>query len=389
MFDSFKTTSRRLFGALISVVSVLFGAVRWVLRGLFGQWQPPLWLKALGNGLANVGHKARAYPRQAAGGVLGLVLLAAAGFYGWHWYSNLPQPHTVGYSLHKPNLTDYTQQPPVVDNLQIRFAESAAPLEGIGKTVTQGIVIKPAVQGTWRWTDDHTLLFVPEKDWPIDTGYSIDISKKGLLAGGVLLDHYNAQFSTQPFRAKLAQNELYQDPVNPTLKQLVATFRFSHPVDEDSLRKRVSVTLGKGLAYRDAQLPNLPEITFDDAKLNAYVRSAALATPLESTPVSAKIDEGIKARDGGNASSAPLQAEVTVPGRYRLTFTGAEVSFVDNERGEPEPVLMFSSSSAVADETIATKVQAWLLPEKAQDDTQPWNTTTSTTNCWPAVRPSS
>ncbi|QLG96281.1 alpha-2-macroglobulin family protein [Pseudomonas yamanorum] len=374
MFDSFKTTSRRFFGALISVVSVLFGAVRWLLRSLFGQWQPPHWLQAVGNGLANIGHKARAYPRQAAGGVLGLVLLAAAGFYGWHWYSNLPQPHTVGYSLHKPNLTDYTQQPPVVDNLQVRFAESVAPLEDIGKTVSQGIVIKPAVQGTWRWTDDHTLLFVPEKDWPIDTGYSVDLDKKGLLAGGVLLDQYSAQFSTQPFRAKLAQNELYQDPVNPTLKQLVATFRFSHPVDEDSLRKRVSVTLGKGLAYRDAQLPNLPEITFDDAKLNAYVRSAALATPLESTPVSAKIDEGIKARDGGNASSAPLLAEVTVPGRYRLTFTGAEVSFVDNERGEPEPVLMFSSSSAVADETIATKVQAWLLPEKAQDDTQPWNT---------------
>ncbi len=35
---------------------------------------------------------------------------------------------------------------------------------------------------------------------------------------------------------------------------------------------------------------------------------------------------------------------------------------------------MFSSSSAVADDTIAGKVQAWLLPEKAQDDTRPYNT---------------
>ena len=78
----------------------------------------------------------------------------------------------------------------------------------------------------------------------------------------------------------------------------------------------------QGLAYRDAQLPNRPEITFDEKKLNAYVRSAALATPLESTQVTAKLDEGLKARDGGNASTAPLVAEVTVPGRYRLTFTG-------------------------------------------------------------------
>ena len=297
-----------------------------------------------------------------------LVLLAAAGFYGWHWYANLPQPHTVGYSLHKPNLTDYTQQPAAVDNLQVRFAESVAPLAAIGKPVTDGIMLKPTVAGAWRWSDDRTLVFTPEKDWPIDAHYTLDLSKKTLLADGILLNQYSSQFSTQPFRASLAQNELYQDPSNPTLKQLVATFRFSHPVDEESLRKRVSITLGKGLAYRDAQLPNRPDI-----RLNAYVRSAALATPLESTPVSAKLDEGIKARDGGNASNAPLVAEVTVPGRYRLTFTAAQVSFVDNERGEPEPVLMFSSSSAVADDTIAGKVQAWLLPEKAPDDTRPYN----------------
>ncbi|RMT93061.1 hypothetical protein ALP39_02642 [Pseudomonas marginalis pv. marginalis] len=363
MFDSLKAISRRVVGVFLTVV----GAV-------FGQWHPPLWLRAIGRGVAKLGAKARAYPRQTGAGVIGLVLLTAAGFYGWHWYSNLPQPHTASYSLHKPNLTDYTQPTPVVDNLQVRFAESVAPLAAIGKPVTEGITLKPEVAGTWRWADDRSLLFVPEKDWPIDAHYTLDLAKKNLLADGVLLDQYSTQFSTQPFRATLAANELYQDPSNPTLKQLVATFRFSHPVDEDNLRKRVTVTLGKGLAYRDAQLPNRPEITFDEKKLNAYVRSAALATPLESTPVSAKLDEGIKARDGGNASAAPLVAEVTVPGRYRLTFTGAEVSFVDNERAEPEPVLMFSSSSAVADDTIAGKVQAWLLPEKAQDDTRPYTT---------------
>ena len=153
MFDSFKAISRRISAVLLTVV----GAV-------FGQWHPPLWLRAIGRGVANLGHKARAYPRQAGAGVVGLVLLAAAGFYGWHWYSNLPQPHTVGYSLHKPNLTDYTQKPPTVDNLQVRFAESVAPLAAIGKPVTEGITLNPSVAGAWRWSDDRTLLFVPEKD---------------------------------------------------------------------------------------------------------------------------------------------------------------------------------------------------------------------------------
>ncbi|MGC3103895.1 hypothetical protein ACPTKS_31570, partial [Pseudomonas aeruginosa] len=77
MLDSLKATSRRILGALLTVVSALFG-----------QWQPPPWLRAIGHGLANLGHKARAYPRQAGAGLLGLVLLAAAGFYGWQWYSH-------------------------------------------------------------------------------------------------------------------------------------------------------------------------------------------------------------------------------------------------------------------------------------------------------------
>ncbi|WP_347928975.1 alpha-2-macroglobulin [Pseudomonas helvetica] len=374
MFDSCKEAWRRISGVFLTVVSVLSKVVGWLLKSLFGQWQPPFWLRAIGAGLTTLGHKARAYPRQTTGGVLGLLLVVAAVFYGWHWYSNLPKPHTVAYSVHKPNLTDYTQQPPIVDTLQIRFAESVAPLQDIGKPVTQGISLKPAVQGTWSWADDRSLLFVPDQDWPIDAHYSLELSKSNLLADGVLLAEYNSQITTPPFRGQLTQNELYQDPVNPTLKQQVATFRFSHPVDEESLRKRVSVTLGKGLAYRDAQAPNLPEISFDERKLNAYIRSAALATPLENASVTIKLDEGIKARDGGNTSPAPLSADVTVPGRYRLTFSSADIQFVDNERGEPEPVLMFSSSNAVADETIAGKVQAWLLPEKAENDHRPWST---------------
>src|SRR5471032_1339535 len=75
-----------------------------------------------------------------------------------------------------------------------------------------------------------------------------------------------------------------------------------------------------------------------------------------------------------NVSTHRRRGDVIVPGRYRLTFGNAEVQFVDNEHGEPEPVLMFSSSSAVTDEMLAGKVQAWLLPEKLADDQTPWYT---------------
>src|SRR5690606_34709757 len=62
-----------------------------------------------------------------------------------------------------------------------------------------------------------------------------------------------------------------------------------------------------------------------------------------------------------------------VPGRYQLTFTSARVRFVDNSRDEPEPVLMFESSSAVADEAIAAAPRVWLLPERTSDGRRHWS----------------
>ena len=376
MFARCRDAARRLFGVLSTVVRLLFGLTLWLAQSLLGQWRPPYWLRALipalGRLLASSGRKIQAYPRQFATALVAIAILGAGGFYGWHWYSNLPQPHTVRYNVQAPSLTDYTQQPVVIDTLRIQFNESVAPLQAINQPVSEGISLSPAVAGTWRWVEDRTLQFTPNQDWPIEAQYSVELDKKKLLADGVLLANYNAQFTTRSFIVNLSQNELYQDPVDASLKQQVATFRFTHPVDEDSLRKRISFTLGKGLHYRDEKAANTPQISFDPFKLAAYIRSPALATPLESTNISLTLAEGVKAQQGGNPSPSAQTRSVTVPGRYRLTFTNAEITFADNDRGEPEPVLMFSSSNAVTDDAIAGKVKAWLLPEKPQDDLNPW-----------------
>ncbi|MCK9797568.1 alpha-2-macroglobulin [Pseudomonas sp. MAFF 302030] len=376
MFARCRDAARRLFGVLSTVTRLLLGLTLWLAKHLLGQWRPPYWLRALipalGRGLSAVGRKIQAYPRQFAAAVATLAVLGGAGLYGWHWYTNLPQPHTVTYSVQAPSLTDYTRQPLAIDSLRIQFRESVAPLEAINQTVTAGITLSPAVKGTWRWVEDRTLQFTPEQDWPIDTEYQVELARKKLLADGVLLNQYSNKFSTRSFSASLIQSELYQDPINPSLKQQVATVRFTHPVDEDSVRKRISFALGKGLQYRDEKAANLPEISFNDFKLEAYIHSPALATPLENTQISLTLAEGVKAQHGGNASPSAQTRSVTVPGRYRLTFSNSEITFADNDRGEPEPVLMFNSSNALADEAIAGKVKAWLLPEKPEDELEPW-----------------
>ncbi|MGL4316457.1 MAG: alpha-2-macroglobulin family protein [Pseudomonas sp.] len=373
MFASLVTACRRVFTFLSLIVLGLLRLGRWLLGALFGSWQPPLWLRKLGQALLGAARWLRARPKQTALGLLGLALLGAAGAYAWHWYKNLPVPHTVAYSVKKPLLTDYKREPIQIDTLWINFAESAAPLEAIGKEVKQGVRLEPAVAGTWHWASDLSLVFTPSGDWPIDQHYSVSLDQEGLLADGVLLQKYDFTFATAPFKASIASSELYQDPVVPSLKKLVTTLAFSHPVDEESVRQRVSVSLDRGLEYRDKDVTPTPDISFSKNKLNAYVHSAPLATPLETSNVSLLLDKGVQARDGGNASEQPLHTAVSVPGRYRLTFSAANIQFVDNDRGEPEPVLMFSSSSAVADEAIAKQVQVWLLPKRNSHNNEYWS----------------
>ncbi|MEO4045727.1 alpha-2-macroglobulin [Pseudomonas sp. CAU 1711] len=373
MFASLIAACRRAFAFVSIIVLAVLRLTRWLLGALFGSWQPPLWLSKLLQSLCACARWLRARPRQTASALAVLALLGGAGAYAWLWYKNLPVPHTMAYSLHAPQLTDYRHEPITVDNLRIDFHESAAPLEAIGKEVHAGLTLQPELKGAWHWASDRSLVFTPAGDWPIDQSYKVSLAEEGLLADGVLLNDYKASFATQPFGADVASRELYQDPVVPSLKKLVATIRFSHPVDEASVRQRVAINLDRGLEYRDKDVAPTPEIRFNKNRLEAYVHSAPLATPLESTTVGLSLDKGVQARDGGNASAQALHTSVTVPGRYRLSFSASNIQFVDNDRGEPEPVLMFSSSSAVADEAIASQVQAWLLPRHNARGSEYWS----------------
>ena len=260
MLASLKSACRRVFSVFAFIILGVLRLARWLLTALIGSWQPPLWLRKLWQGLCAGGRWLRAHPGKTASGLAVLALLGGAGAYAWHWYQNLPVPHTVAYSVHTPELTGYQHEPISIDTLRVDFHESAAPLEAIGKEVHLGVALQPAVKGAWHWANDRSLVFTPAGDWPIDQGYQVTLEQEGLLADGVLLDQYQFDLRTEPFTASVAGRELYQDPVVPSLKKLVATINFSHPVNEESFRQRVSVSLDRGLEYRDKDVALAPKV---------------------------------------------------------------------------------------------------------------------------------
>jgi len=339
--------------------------VRFVLglpQKVFGhvQWQAPEWTGWTGRKIRHAARYLIADRKRVI--IAALALVAAAG--AITWYEVRPRPHYVEYTVTAPQLTEYDENGiSSIYPLGIEFNEPVAPLASIDKRLTSGITISPAFAGQWTWLDDRRLQFAPKSDWPVDASFTVKMGRRGLLAKTVELDDYSFDFKTQPFSAKITNSQFYQDPQNPTLKNLVATVGFSHPVDTAQFEQRVSLIPAKDAGYLGLT-PDSRHFTvfYDKLKLFAHIHSAALAMPRDDTSITVAIDKGVRAARGGNQTGAKLEAVVTIPGRTSLRFDGAQMTLVDNARYEPEQVLLITSSSPVAEHAFAGKVQAYLLP---------------------------
>ena len=372
-------TLRAFWAALLRAVMKLTAGISWLCARVFGrwEWQPPSWLASVGARLVQAGRYVAADAKRA--GLIILVLAGMAG--GWLWYKSRPVPHYVTFTVTAPGLTEYGDKGiSSIKPVALEFSESAAPLQQVEKTITNGIDLSPKMAGTWRWVSDKELEFTPKNDWPIDKAFTVSFARKGFFARGVLLEDYSFDFRSQPFTAKITQSQFYQDPRDPNLKKLVATLQFTHPVDTGQLEQRVSLAVAKDAEYLGLKPDSRSyTVVYDKFKLSAYIHSAALAMPRDDTPMTLRVEKGVRAERGGNETKDRMEAVVIIPGRSSLRFSGLQMTLVDNARYEPEQILLMTSSSPVAEKALATRVSAYLLPvrhpKQRKEDSSPysWN----------------
>ncbi len=358
---------KKLLSAVFFAFSFFSRAISRLLRHIFGswqwQWQLPPWLHWITQQLGKLGARARANPRRAfaISAAAGVVLASAFG--GYWWYTHLPQPVHTEVSITAPALTTWKDDNAIVAPLIINFSDSAAPLEAIGKEISKGITLSPKIAGTWQWETESRLVFKPLGDWPVGAAMQLKLDKKNLLAPQVFLDIYNFDLTTAPFTANIAESSFYQDPVDPALKKLVATVRFSHSVDSGSFEKRVQLELAKDAGFLGIGADATQfSITYDKQRLHAYIHSHTLTLPREDSPMRLTLQKGIHSSRGGDGTNDDIASTVIIPGRYSLRFDRIDMTLADNEKLEPEQVLLFESSAPVADSALDGKVKAWLLP---------------------------
>ncbi|MDH5183911.1 MAG: alpha-2-macroglobulin, partial [Gammaproteobacteria bacterium] len=279
------------------------------------------------------------------------------------WYLLQPGAETIRVYLSAPGVTNLQAEKPRPDPLQLEFGDSVAKLNQIGKTISEGLSLSPAIEGQWKWTSDRQLVFIPAQEWQIATTYRIKLDKE-LFPSNIQLDDYSPSFETEGFTAVLDNTDFFQDPQNPKLKKLVSTVRFSHRLDKDDFKGRVTLIMkdadprvkDKGKAYPF-------ELSFNKVGNEAYIHSQPIDIPLKEQTLVLSIDDGARSQDGGVSISADLSTEVSVPGMYSYFRIGsATVNLVRNEQNDPEQVLILETTDGVEESVLKNNIELLLLP---------------------------
>jgi len=369
--EGFMDLLRFLLLLPVRLVRGLLTGIGWLLRPLLGElhWSAPAWMPA-------TAAAARRRPLHFAGGAAAAVLLAVGGWFGWQWYQHRPkppEPERVSFEAKAPAITDYTAQTISFPPLDVRFSGSAAPLARVGKPVPEGIVMQPAVKGEWRWVGDRLLRFQPAEDWPVGRHFEVRFDVPRVFAPHVRMADDRFAFDTRPFEARLGSGEFYQDPQDPAARKTIVQVRFNYPVDPAQFEKRVSLALLQRDGTRGPELKF--SVTYDPYKLNAWVHSQPLDLPRDDGAVQFRLDKGVRSARGGDGTDEAIESRVRVPGLYSLALDEISPTLVDNDRYEPEQVLVLHFNGAVRDGDVAGLVRAWVLPRRkpgvAQDEDAP------------------
>ena len=351
--------ANRFYALLSAVLPRLIGRVT---------WSPPPWVPAV---VAEVRSRRREY----IGSALIFAVAAILGWAGWQWYlhrPHLPEPERITLEVHTPRTTDYETPDGtptiIIHPLEVKFSASAAPIELVGKTVTRGVTMDPALKGKWTWVDDRTLRFAPAQDWPVGLHDEVQFDPAQAFAPHVLMADDHFTFDMPQFAVEAGKGEFYQDPQNPTAKKTIMPVTFNYPVDPAEFEKRISLKLkGRG---GNAPAPLKFTVTYDAAKLKAWVHSQPLDLPRDDDAVEMTLDSGARSARGGEGTRSGLAMSVRVPGLYSLTVSGVSPTLVNNDKFEPEQVVVINASDAVRGNDLAGLARAWVLPKRKPDHKQ-------------------
>ncbi|MBS0659007.1 MAG: alpha-2-macroglobulin [Verrucomicrobia bacterium] len=341
--------------------SAASGLARRSLRACFGEisWRPPAWLRAL----------AAAPQRHPAASAVVALLLPALGVGAWQarqWARSRPQPRLVEAKMEAPRETRFVAGKPLQPlPLEVRFSAPVARLDKTSRTVREGVRLDPPLPGAWEWVNDSALVFRPTEDWPADTTLRVTL-EPSLFAPGTRLPRNELSARTAPLTVKFEQAMLYQDPRDPSVKQITATILASHPVALAEVEKSLQLkVLGESAVLRPTAAGAAFTLAPGEHQRQFFLRSANVALPEREDFVRLELPAGLPALKGGARTASAAEAKVRIPDLYSyFAVQSARGLIVNDKAGDPGQVLLVETTVTMKPEQFAAGVELFLLPAR-------------------------
>lgn len=259
-----------------------------------------------------------------------------------------------------PNLEKQEVVPPIY----IEFRGSVSKIEDVQNAISSGVSIDPEIEGIWRWSADNKISFHPIEQWTPGTEYSIKLDSE-LFSDHIKLNKYDASFKTLAFNVSIASSNFHIDPVDEDVKQVIATIKFSHPIDPTVFESRISLRPDK--LDKDIQSFKNQEykfnITYDDFFSRAYIVSESLPIPEDDVYMKLTIEKGVKSSWKGNSHDSELSTKVTVPGMLNFVrIESVQQTIVRNEKYESEQVLVVDTKGKAKASELLKNIEILVLP---------------------------
>lgn len=234
---------------------------------------------------------------------------------------------------------------------------------------SDGVVMTPAVRGTWRWLSSTLLTFEPAESWPAAKEYRFDFSKLSLPVG-TKLAATALTLRTKPLSLLSSNVRFWADRTPAGAKLVTLDLRFSSAPDRETFESRFAMRLPKGLSLEK------PSFEWTDDGLGVYVRMTVRALPaatgtatFELPGVASRLDQAEQLRPRVAKGFESTKLDLRVPGRDELFYVenaGVNAARTDEFRSVYELALTPSMRMTPAD--VAKNLRVTLLPEKWRAD---------------------
>src|SRR5205814_4330276 len=167
--------------------------------------------------------------------------------------------------------------------------------------------------------------------------------------------------------------QLYQDPANPTQRQITATLELTHAIEPGELDRHLQLLMIGGSTIFP---PNDPAphfaLTYGLHKRIAYLRSSNVTLPEEKEDfLKLELSKGVRTAQGGAESREAAEQKLRIPSTgtaFQIDSIAATIARTKN--GEPEQVLILTTTADISSSELAKAIQIRLLPKREAEKTE-------------------